>query len=236
MQVRARMWRYMPIWAAIIWAMGTGAQEPVTTTTTTSAPFTWGSGNKLHIVRMPANQEELASIIYAVTMATEKQVHTLTKAEMQKGRITVEGNMYIVKRLQTPTKEKEKLGSLEGWTPRFGVARLDNLGPFSKEKTFEAVRRIARERNTENDAEMMILETYKDLRLLREDLQVIELHQYYILIQISVMVIVIAYKLVMMIREHNKERKHIKAITQRKERLELLRQVQEERPIRMAID
>ena len=185
---------------------------------------------------MPASQEELASIIYAVTTATEKQVRNLIKVEMQKGRLTIEGDMYLVKRLQASTKEGDKLGSLEGWTPRFGVARLDALGPFSKEKTFERVRRIASNRNKENNAEIMVLETYKDLRLLREDLQVIEIHQYYILIQISVMAIVIVYKLVMMVRKHNKERNHMKAIAQRKERLELLRQVQEERPLRMAID
>ena len=230
------MWKHLLAWAVTLWAMGIRAQESGTTTTTTTGPFTWGSGNKLHIVRMPASQEELASIIYAVTTATEKQVRNLIKVEMQKGRLTIEGDMYLVKRLQASTKEGDKLGSLEGWTPRFGVARLDALGPFSKEKTFERVRRIASNRNKENNAEIMVLETYKDLRLLREDLQVIEIHQYYILIQISVMAIVIVYKLVMMVRKHNKERNHMKAIAQRKERLELLRQVQEERPLRMAID
>ena len=235
--MRLRMWKHLLAWAVTLWVMGIGAQaqESGTTTTTTTGPFTWGSGNKLHIVRMPASQEELASVIYAVTTATQKQVRTLIKVQMQKGRLTIEGDMYLVKKLQA-SKEGDKLGSLEGWTPRFGVARLDSLGPFSKEKTFEMVRQIARNRNKESNAEMMVLETYKDLRLLREDLQVIEIHQYYILIQISVMAIVIVYKLVMMVKKHSEERNHMKAIAQRKERLELLRQVQEERPLRMAID
>ena len=203
---------------------------------TTNAPFSWGTGNKLHIVRMPATQEELASIIYAVTKATENQVHTIIKADMEKGRITIGRDMYITKKLQVSNREEDKLGSLEGWTPRFLVARGDSSGPFAKEKAFERVRKVARNRNTKNDAEMMVLEVYKDLRLLREDMQVIEMHQYYILMQISAMAIIIIYKLVMVFREHNKEEKHKKAIAQRKERMELIRQMQNERPGQMEID
>ena len=67
-------------------------------------------------------------------------------------------------------------------------------------------------------------------------LQVIEMHQYYILVQISAMAIIIIYKLVMVFREHNKEEKHKKAIARRKERMELIRQMQNERPGQMEID
>ena len=223
------MWRKTCFVIVMLSVTQTLATTIATTEATTTSPvFTWGSEKKLHIVRIPQNEEELTSIIFAVTKATEDQTRKLLLKEMKQGRVQTKDELFLTRKLEIA--DDEKLGSLEGWTPRYGVARLDRLGPFAKEKAFEKIRQIARNRNIKSVPEIMILETYKDIRLLREDLQLVETHQYYIIAQISIMVILVIYKFCAMIRKYKKQKAHNKAIEQRKERMELLKQIHREVP------
>ena len=217
----------------------TGQQSVDATTkmpssTTMSPSFTWGTGKKLHIVRFPATEEEMTQLIFAVAKATEEKTNQLFVKDLQKGRIAIQNDIFVVKKVGDTTDTK--MGSFEGWNPEFGKVRLDENGPFAKEKSFEKVRTMARGRNQQNTVEVLTLEIYKDLRLMREDVAILEKHQYYIIVQISGMAVFFIYKLIKMAAEHKKNMDHKKAIIQRQDRMEMMRMLQREATSQMGIE
>ena len=210
----------------LVWILVVKAQEPEPEPEgseekegSAGPAFNWGEGSKLHIVRLPTTEEEMTQMVFAVSKAAQQQTKQLFLRDLQKGKMAVENDIFVVNQVEDMTESK--IGSMEGWSPEFGQLRRDKEGPFAKEKSFERVRKLSRNRNRKSTVEMLTLEIYKDLRLMREDMAILEKHQYYIIVQISGMAIFLMYKIIKMAVEYKKNREHKKAIAQRKDRMEM---------------
>ena len=193
-----------------------GSQTP------TKAPaFEWGSGKSLKIVALPTNEKELTSIIHAVSTAVQDQTLKNVIQEAETGKVEMLDNQYLIREMevQVPTE----LGSYNDWTPKYGILENDQMSVFATEKSFDKIRMMAENRNRKSSSEVLLFELFKELRMHREDMRILELHQIYILVQVTLMAILLVYRVGVMIRKRKRKSDHEAAVKSRMERLELLR-------------
>ena len=97
------------------------------------------------------------------------------------------------------------------------------MSVFATEKSFDKMRTMAENRNKKSSSEVLLFELFKEIRLHREDMRILELHQIYILVQVTLMAILLVYRVGVMIRKRKRKSDHEAAVKSRMERLELLR-------------
>ena len=190
--------------------------------TPTKAPaFEWGSGKSLKIVALPTNEKELTSIIYAVSTAVQDQTLKNVVEEAETGKVEMLDNQYLIRQMEA--QEPSELGSYSDWTPKYGILDNDQISVFATEKSFDKMRAMAENRNKKDSSEVLLFELFKQIRLHREDMRIIELHQIYILVQVTLMAILLVYRVGVMIKKRKRKSDHEKAVKSRMERLELLK-------------
>ena len=147
-----------------------GSQTP------TKAPaFEWGSGKSLKIIALPTNEKELTSIIYAVSTAVQDQTLKNVVEEAETGKVEMLDNQYLIRQMEA--QEPSELGSYSDWTPKYGILDNDQISVFATEKSFDKMRTMAENRNKKDSSEVLLFELFKQIRLHREDMRIIELHQ-----------------------------------------------------------